>query len=59
MPAVAADHDQIHRLGLGDAMDLALGSSEDEVSPAVGHIEVLGEVREVRACLLVDLVLHR
>ena len=59
MPAMTAHYDQVHGLRLGDAMNLALRTSEHQVATILGHLEALGEIRQVRTGLFVDLVLDR
>jgi hypothetical protein len=49
VPAVAAHHDQVHTLLLGDPHDLVLGRPELDEGRCLGDTEASGELRDLGA----------
>lgn len=56
-PAMAADHDQVDALFLGDVVYLGLCPADHQVAVGFGDVERIADLRQVQACLLVDFFL--
>ena len=57
--AMTAHHDEVSVMREGRALNLMLGSSEDQVPACFRHTDAVGKLGEMRAGLFMDLILNR